>query len=169
MEKIGKFSALTVGAQSTTLPETYIGKRCSEKNAAAGVGLLMGAFPDLGKIDPDVFARALQSLFMSYPEDVVERTVKTLPWSAKWLPTLAEVKEFLDNGGHKPRPPEPPRYVTPDTTYKGPPSTKKARPETVASWDKWAAKHKVDHLPEEHPDRREQLIKWGKEFVAGNV
>ncbi len=42
----------------------------------------------------------------------------------------------------------------------------KARPETTASANEFLRKAGVDHLPPEHPLRREALVAWGRYFRA---
>lgn len=44
----------------------------------------------------------------------------------------------------------PPPYVT----------TKRAKPETVASANEWLRKEGVHQLPKEHPDRKVALVRW---------
>lgn len=39
-----------------------------------------------------------------------------------------------------------------------------ARSETAASANEWLRKAKVDHLPQDHPDRRKALAEWGRWF-----
>lgn len=58
--------------------------------------VLMGCYPDLGKVDPEIYTRMLHSLFMEYPEADVMRVVKDLPRQSKWLPAIAEIQAALD-------------------------------------------------------------------------
>jgi hypothetical protein len=57
--------------------------------------LLLGQYPDYGKAEAEVLVPALQSLFMEYPEEFVDRLRKEHPRKYKFV-NVAEITEELD-------------------------------------------------------------------------
>lgn len=45
----------------------------------------------------------------------------------------------------------------------------KMRPETRAALNRELVRHKVDHLPEGHPDRRRVVADWAARIVKENI
>lgn len=89
--------------------------------------VLMGQFADYGKADPDVYAEGLKSLFMDYPEVVVEQVAKGLPSKQQWFPSMYEVKEALEDAQDPGRKFRMAKATTPDTFSKEPDTSKELK------------------------------------------
>lgn len=57
---------------------------------------LLGCYQDFGKANPNVLTPVIHSLFMEYPGQVVMRAVRDIPRQMKFLPTIFEITEALD-------------------------------------------------------------------------
>lgn len=79
-------------------------ERLSRREVATrNVRVLMGCYPDFGKIDPEVFTAAMVELFSRYSPTAQRAAIDPvmgLPSTHKWLPTLSEAKEFLQSEAH---------------------------------------------------------------------
>lgn len=72
---------------------------CGGVAANDAVTRLMGFYPAREVRDPKTFAAGMTALMATFPLDLVKRCidpVEGLPSKLKWLPTLADVREFLD-------------------------------------------------------------------------
>ena len=58
---------------------------------------MLGAFSDFGKADPEIYRRMVYELFMEYTQAVVVQAAKQVSRHYKWLPTISEIKEILDD------------------------------------------------------------------------
>lgn len=68
---------------------------CPPETALEAVEFLAGCYGKAEAEDPAIYAQAIASIFIRYPEDVVRQVVHPndgLPGSHKWLPKVAEVK-----------------------------------------------------------------------------
>lgn len=73
--------------------------RCTEKEAAELVTVLMGCYRRGEVESPEIFVRAAIAMFRTFPFSAcraVVDPVKGLPSKLKWLPSIAEIREALD-------------------------------------------------------------------------
>lgn len=67
--------------------------------AAQAAERLIGFYPSISASNPEVYAAGLMQVFCHYPEHLVAEAIDPvhgLPSECKFVPTLAEVKEFLE-------------------------------------------------------------------------
>lgn len=110
------YSAMDRVERFLTPPGSALPNLCGEIRAMEAVVVLMGSFADHGKVDPDTYSEALKSLFMNYPEVAVRQIVRNLPLKLKWLPTIFEIKEALEDNVDPGRKFRIPKGNTPDTS-----------------------------------------------------
>ncbi|MBN8968952.1 MAG: hypothetical protein J0G95_10880 [Rhizobiales bacterium] len=67
--------------------------------AAQAAERLIGFYPSITASNPEVYAAGLMQVFSHYPEHLVAEAIDPvhgLPSESKFLPTISEVKDFLE-------------------------------------------------------------------------